>query len=863
MPSTPPAAPARHPSPRAPARTVAPSGGSAALAGWIAGSAAQLGQPELWDAGRYGLLLAAAGLALAASVAIARRAGNAGSGDAPAGAPRGRGRAAAALLAGAAFAIAAFALCGLRASAFAQDALDPALEGRDIAVVGTVAAMPQRTELGLRWRMDIASARIGDAAVRLPPQVEVAWYARSRFDDAQGEAGGDETGRAQPAVRAGDRWAMTVRFKAPHGARNPGGFDYELWAWDQGIQAVGSVRAGAKHPAPVRLAAGWSHPVERARQAVRDAIVARGAATGDTADPARQRAMGVVAALVTGDQRAIGRDDWELFRATGVAHLVSISGLHITMFAWLAMAVVGRLWRRSTRLCLALPAPHAALAGGVLLAAGYALFSGWGIPSQRTVCMLAVVALLRLSGRRWPWPAVWLLACAAVAAADPWALLQAGFWLSFVAVGVLFASGLGAMHSVAAGGAGMRAGGRFGAYFVGLVREQTVVTLALTPLVLLLFHQVSAVGLLANIVAIPVVTLLVTPLAMLGILAPALWSAAASAVESLASFLQALAGLPGATIAASASPLWAVAAGVAGGLLLAMRLPAGLRALGAALLLPVFLWQPARPAPGRVELLAADIGQGSAVLVRTAGHSLLYDAGPRFGSGSDAGQRVLVPLLQSMGERIDTLVLSHRDTDHTGGAPAVLSMQPQAALLSSIERGHPLQSMRPALRCEAGQRWTWDGVEFAVLHPRAADYAAQPARSSNALSCVLRIRAADGASALLAGDVERGAEAALAVREADALPSDLLLVPHHGSQGASSAGFVAAVQPRIALVQAGWRNSFGHPAPAVVERYRAAGALVVGTAACGAARWRSDRPGAVECERATARRYWQHRAEAP
>jgi competence protein ComEC len=295
--------------------------------------------------------------------------------------------------------------------------------------------------------------------------------------------------------------------------------------------------------------------------------------------------------------------------------------------------------------------------------------------------------------------------------------------------------------------------------------------------------------------------------------------------------------------------------GVAGGVLLAMRLPWSLRLLGLPLLLPVLLWQAPRPPAGQFEVLAADIGQGNAVLVRTATHSLLYDAGPRYSLESDAGHRVLVPLLRALGERLDMLVLSHRDSDHTGGAAAVLAMQPQAEVLSSIEATHPLQAVRPNRRCEAGQRWTWDGVDFEILHPAPTDYLffTKP----NAISCVLRI--ANGhATVLLAGDIERLQEAALVARTPE-LRADVLLAPHHGSKTSSSAALLEAVRPRVALVQAGYRNRFGHPAREVVERYAAHGVRLVENVPCGAALWRSQAPEEVGCERERNARYWHHR----
>jgi competence protein ComEC len=276
--------------------------------------------------------------------------------------------------------------------------------------------------------------------------------------------------------------------------------------------------------------------------------------------------------------------------------------------------------------------------------------------------------------------------------------------------------------------------------------------------------------------------------------------------------------------------------------------------MGLPLLLPVLLWQAPRPLQGQFEVLAADIGQGNAVLVRTAGHSLVFDTGPRFGVDSDAGQRVLVPLLRALGETVDTVVVSHRDSDHSGGAASVLASQPQAQLLSSVEVGHPLQALRAVQRCVAGQNWAWDGVQFQVLHPQATDY--DTVQKPNTLSCVLRI--SNGAyTALLVADIEQPQEAQLLARHAP-VQADVLLVPHHGSKTSSSPAFLDAVQPRLALVQAGYRNRFGHPAPPVLERYRTRGIQVVDSSHCGAATWQSQRPAQVRCDRQADPRYWQH-----
>jgi len=394
-----------------------------------------------------------------------------------------------------------------------------------------------------------------------------------------------------------------------------------------------------------------------------------------------------------------------------------------------------------------------------------------------------------------------------------------------------------------------------------MIQEQWVITLGLAPLTLLLFGQVSVVGLVANVMAIPWVTLVVTPLAMLGAVFAPVWGVAIWAIDALSWCLQQFAAVPFATLSIAQPPLWAGLAAVAGGVLLVLRLPWSVRALGLPLLLPVLLWQSPLPSMGEFELLAADIGQGNAVIVRTANHALVYDTGPRFSLESDAGHRVLVPLLRARGVTVDTVMLSHRDTDHVGGALAVLAMQPQAELMSSIEDGHELRLVRPVKRCVAGQTWTWDGVRFDVLHPRAEDYAVPGQTTlpkSNAMSCVLRIASRNDAQvALLTGDIEAAQEARL-VADTAPLKSDWLLVPHHGSKTSSSPAFLDAVHPKLALVQAGYRNRFGHPVAPVMDRYRERGIEVVNSARCGAETWRSDRPREITCERMTGARYWHH-----
>ena len=723
---------------------------------------------------------------------------------------------------------------GWRADTRLAERLPSALEGQDLLVTGVVAGLPQSGPAGLRFTFEVEQATLRGQPVALPPQLALGWYTQFQ----------DETWLDDPrdTLRAGQRWRLPLRLKRPQGSMNPHGFDVELMWFEQGVGATGYVRVVRGWHQAELLQDGAAHPVDRLRQAVRDRLLR---------SVADARIAGVLAALTVGDQAAIERDDWELFRTTGIAHLVSISGVHVTMFAWLAAALAGWAWRHSTRLMLWLPAPTAARWLGLVLATGYALLAGWGVPAQRTVLMLAVAVALRSLGWRWPWALVLLAAAVVVTAVDPWALLQPGFWLSFVAVGVLMAS------EPAAGGPRPEGGAR--GLLASHLRAQAVATLGLAPLSLVFFQQISIVGVLANLVAIPLVTLLITPLALAGMLVPGLWTLAAWGVQAMVAGLALLAQAPVAVWTVPAPPLWMLAPAALGAVLAVLPAPWALRWLALPLVLPL-LWPPVpRPAEGNFEVLAADIGQGTAVLLRTRKHLLVYDTGPQYSRESDAGQRVLLPLLRARGEsRIDLLMLSHRDIDHVGGAASLLAGHPVAALSSSLEDGHPLRAGPvPHTACRAGQRWVWDGVQFEVLHPAPEDVAV--ATRPNAVSCVLRVQDASGRSLLLTGDIEAAQEAALLRRGAQALASTVLVVPHHGSRTSSTAAFLDAVQPQQAIVQAGYRSRFGHPAPDVLARYAERRIEVVRTDQCGAWLWHD---GAAVCTRDVRRRYWHAVAPA-
>jgi competence protein ComEC len=716
---------------------------------------------------------------------------------------------------------AAFVIGFLWAAGFAQlrlaERLAPGLEGEDLEVVGVVASLPAATQRGLRFEFELETRVPG-----LPRRALLAWH--------RGPSAEEASAPLEAAVHPGERWLLSVRLRQPHGQLNPQGFDYEAWLTERGIGATGYVRSrGAQRLLGRRD--GLADRVERAREAVRERFRA---ILGQTPS------AGILAALAVGEQHAIAAEEWRLFARTGVTHLMSISGLHVTLvsglFAWLVQA----FWRRVPRLALALPARKAAAAAAIAAALAYTLLAGFAVPAQRTFYMVTVVALALWSGRVASPARTLALALAVVVALDPWAVLQAGFWLSFGAVALIFyvAAGWTAREPLA----------------LQWLRVQWAITAGLAPAALFLFAQVSVVGPLANALAIPLVSAVITPLALAAAALPAdaLLHLADWLTQGLLQYLDWCAQLPAAAWQQHAPPLWATLVALAG--VAWLLLPRGFpwRACGAALMLPAFALPAPAPAPGEAWITTLDVGQGLAAVVRTANHALLYDTGPAFGAESDSGERIVAPYLRAVGvARLDALVLTHDDADHTGGAWSVLAALDVARVLHSLPPSHAALSLAAAAqRCTRGMAWEWDGVKFEVLHP-APGYAA---RRGNDESCVLRVAAAGGAM-LLTGDIERGAELALA--RAGLARAAVLLVPHHGSRTSSSAEFLAAVQPRHAIAAVGYRSRFGHPHPEVLGRYAAAGLAPL----------RTDRDGAVtvrlgagapvlQAERARRARYW-------
>jgi competence protein ComEC len=648
----------------------------------------------------------------------------------------------------------------------------------------------------------------------------------------------DGDGNEPLVVHAGERWQLTVRLKQPHGSSNPYNFDFESWALERDIRAIGYVYAKGVHQRLSEQTASPAYLVQHLRETVRAHFKST---LGDAPY------TGVLAALAIGDQSGISQADWQVFTRTGVNHLMSISGLHITMLAGLMFAIVYWLWRRSMRLTLWFPARKAAAIAGLAAALFYTLISGFEVPAQRTLYMLATFSAMLLLSRNISPSQLLAAALLVVLLADPWAVLAPGFWLSFGAVALIFYVTANRLHK--------------SNWLKEYGKVQWAMMIGLIPPLLALFQQLSLVSPIANAFAIPLVSFVVVPLTLLGTLPPFEWMLylAHQAMALCMFLLELLDKLPYAVWTQHAPPAWTILCGMVGALWILAPRGFPMRLLGVIFLLPMFMIAPAKPAADSARLIVFDVGQGLSVVVQTRNHALLYDTGPGFSGDADSGNRILLPALRGMGiAQLDVLVLSHDDIDHIGGTESILKGIPVTNIISSLQNPHPkLKLATHNEACVDGQSWDWDGVHFEMLHPTASGNT-KVFEHDNERSCVLRISSAQH-SVLLTADIEQLSETRLLKLHARELPATLLVVPHHGSKSSSSQAFVDAVHPRYAVFTAGYLNRFGHPKAEIAERYRAAGSELL----------RSDEDGAISIEmdaqdfrvesyRKTHARYWQH-----
>lgn len=675
----------------------------------------------------------------------------------------------------------------------AQQALDarlaPALEGRTLWLQGQVVGLPTRTERGVRFELEHPSSR----RAALPQRLQLSWF-------------------AGPELRAGQRWRLAVNLRRPAGLLNPHGPDREALLLARRIGATGTVKAGERLDA---APPGW-------RDALRERVLAVDAHGREAA----------LVALLLGDGGGMARQDWQVLQATGSVHLLVISGQHIGLLAGLVYGLVAGLARLGAWPSR-LPWLPWACALALAAALGYGWLAGFGVPVQRACLMLAVVLLWRLRFRHLGAGLPLLLALLGVLLVEPLASLLPGFWLSFAAVAVLvlcFSARLGAWRP-----------------WQAWTRAQWVIAVGLLPLLLALGLPISLTAPLANLLAVPWISLAVLPLALLG--SALLW------LPGLGEGLLWLAGLAldglfrclawGARQVPAwvpePLPLWAWLLVALGALLVLLPRGVPLRMPGVVLLLA--LWAPREQVPhGQVQVWQMDVGQGLAVLLRTRQHALLYDAGPALGD-SDLGDSVVLPTLRRLGvKQLDLMLISHDHADHAGGAAAVRRGLPVKRVMAGEVAG-----LEPAQRCASGQRWQWDGVDFELWQW------AQGA-SSNDRSCVLRV-VANGERLLLAGDMEAGAERAWLAAGGD-LRIDWLQAPHHGSRTSSTAPFITALAPRGVLISRGRSNGFGHPHPQVLERYRRHGVSIHDTALEGALRLMLGSQGGVQGVRKE-RRFWR------
>lgn len=712
-----------------------------------------------------------------------------------------------------------FLIALLQAHSLLATELASEWQGQNLLVEGVIESLPEQRQYGQRFLFRITDVITPPLqAAEVPRRVRLNWY------------------RSDQPLEVGQAWQLLLRLKQPHGFMNPGGFDYEGWLFRQGIRATGYVR----HSDDNRYLGRENSPAYALHR-----LRASLAAKIDQA-LAQDRFQGMVKALAIGLREDISAPQWDVLVKTGTNHLMAISGLHIGLVAGLAFFLWRWVWARSAYLLRYWPAPKAGALAAIVAALVYAAMAGFSIPTQRALVMVVVFMLALIFQRYRPPLDGLLLALLVVLALDPLAVMDAGFWLSFAAVAVILF------------GLGGRLGTRGAWWKWG--RVHVLIAIGLLPLTLLLFQKASLISPLANFIAVPVISLLVVPLVLLGTLTLSVLPALGQGLLYLAEgcltliwpVLEGLAALPAAQIYHAFVAPWVILPAVLGTLwLLAPRgWPA--RWLGGVWLAAAFCLPHARPEPGEAHFTLLDVGQGLAAVVETRHRTLVFDTGPRFSASFDTGAAVVLPYLISRGvERVDTLMVSHGDNDHIGGARSLIKGIPVANILTSV----PGQLSDVGARgCHAGQSWRWDGVRFDILHPGRAFRG-----DENNGSCVLKV-STQGGAVLLTGDIEKRAEILLLAEQAANLRADVLVVPHHGSKTSSLPRFIRAVGPRWALFPVGYRNRFKLPHAAIVARYDTVGAEVMASGLEGAISLRLGREAISppQSYRRLNRHYWTH-----
>jgi competence protein ComEC len=744
------------------------------------------------------------------------------------------------------------------------------LEGKEFSIEGRVAALPHSSSASAKFAFEIDRLFSGNSEVsNFPRRVYLSWQPVWRST------------QEIPEIIPGQRWKLKVKLKRPYGSLNPYTFDFERWSFHQDFGASGSIRSGELlKESDIRLTE-FELRMELARWKLREKI--------KSLLPKDARYGGVMIALVMGDQNAIEQDDWRVFNATGIGHLISISGLHVTMLAGVGASAAGWIWRRRA-LPLMIPVSKVAAASGFITAFIYAWLAGFQIPAQRTMYMVGVVAFALWTGRNPRSFDIWWWALVLVLLIDPMAPYTPGFWLSFGAVAAI----LYAMKD-SSGLLGIPTGKELEIHWSNRAlqamreacRVQAVVTIALLPFTLYWFYQVSVVSPLANALAIPLVSYVVTPLAIAGALLPDfigrwLLLPAHASMEYLALVLEWMANWSWSVVWSSQPEWWLLLiSGV--GIVYAIH-PGELRGTWLyrllALLPSLLLFVPmvnlgnASLKAGEFRATVLDIGQGTAVLIETAHKRLLYDTGPIQGKRDDAGQRVILPYLRGRGiDQIDRMVISHSDSDHVGGAASLLKQISFRSMMGSLPNNNPLlmnlQSRKiPSIPCRYGQYWTWDEVEFLIWHPHEDTlFQNQYSMKPNEMSCVLEVRNKNG-SLWLTGDVEKQGEAEI-VDRLDQFVLNVMgdrelifMAPHHGSKTSSSIDLLTKLNPNFAFAQNGYRNRYGHPHPTVTARYTSLDIPFYQTPRTGAQNWtfKLKQKSSVQFLRMKTRHLW-HRSD--